>query len=64
MNIMMLLEMTSGTFPDRVAFVDGSSGARLTYSELFDAAGRRAAAIQASGSNRVGMLDVLSLIHI
>ena len=61
MNIMMLLEMTSGTFPDRVAFVDGSSGARLTYSELFDAAGRRAAAIQASGSNRVGMLDVSSL---
>tara|TARA_Y100001934_G_scaffold168732_1_gene200595 strand:+ start:5503 stop:7011 length:1509 start_codon:yes stop_codon:yes gene_type:complete len=60
-NIMMLLEMTSGTFPDRVAFVDGSSGARLTYAELFDAAGRRAAAIQASGSNRVGMLDVSSL---
>ena len=26
MNIMMLLEMASATFPDRVAFVDGTEG--------------------------------------
>ena len=61
MNIMMLLEMTSGTFPDRVAFLDGTSGASLTYSQLFEAAGTRAAALGESGCSRMGMLDVSSL---
>ena len=61
MNIMMLLEMTSATFPDRVAFVDGEDGTRLTYQELFDNAGRHAARLQSGGFSRVGMLDVSSI---
>ena len=58
---MMLLEMAQGTFPDRVAFVDGSSGNRLTYAELYDAAGQQAAALREREVTRFGMLDVSSL---
>lgn len=61
MNIMMLLEMTSATFPDRIAFVDGEDGTRVTYQELFDTAGRHAAHLQNGGFSRVGMLDVSSI---
>jgi len=61
MNIMMLLEMASATFPERVAFVDGHSGDRLTYQDLFDNAGRHARVIREGGYARVGMLDVSSL---
>ena len=61
MNIMMLLEMTSGAFPDRIAFTDGSSGASLTYAELFAAVGKRAAVLQASGAQRLVKLDVSNL---
>ena len=61
MNIMMLLEMAAATFPDRTAFVDGSSGERISYQELFDSAGQKAAQIGAGGFSRVGMLDVSSL---
>lgn len=61
MNIMMLLEMTSATFPDRVAFVDGEDGTRVTYQELFDNAGRHAARLQSGGFSRIGMLDVSSI---
>ena len=45
MNIMMLLEMTSGAFPDRTAFTDGSTGRALTYAQLFEAARSRAASV-------------------
>ena len=55
MNVMMLLEMASGAFPDRPAFTDGERGLTYTYSELFEAARSRAGSIQAQG---------LSLIHI
>ena len=61
MNIMMLLEMTSGTFPDRTAFTDGSTGVALTYSELFEAAKRRAATLRASDAERMVKLDVSNL---
>ena len=61
MNIMMLLEMTSGAFPDRVAFTDGSSGQSLTYGQLFEAARTRAASVQASDAQRFVKLDVSNL---
>ncbi len=61
MNVMMLLEMASAAFPERLAFTDGSSGASFTYQQLFDAAGKRAATIQASGASRLVKLDVSNL---
>ena len=61
MNIMMLLEMASATFPERVAFLDGSSGQSLTYEQLFNAAGRRAASLREHGCSRMAMLDVSTL---
>ncbi len=61
MNIMMLLEMASGAFPDRPAFTDGSTGQSLTYAELFDAATKRAATVRASGADRLVKLDVSNL---
>jgi acyl-CoA synthetase (AMP-forming)/AMP-acid ligase II len=59
MNLMMLLEMASATFPDRVAVQNGDE--RLTYGELFAAAGRAAHEIQASGAKHVAVLDESSL---
>ena len=59
MNIMMLLEMASQGFGDRVAFTNGKDS--LTYQQLFDAAGAAAAKIKASGVQHVVMLDVSSL---
>ena len=61
MNVMMLLEMASAAFPERLAFTDGSSGASYTYQQLFDAARLRAGTIQASGANRLVKLDVSNL---
>ena len=61
MNIMMLLEMASATFPDRIAFVDGHDGQRLTYQELFESAGKQAQLIKDGGFSRLAMLDVSSL---
>ena len=61
MNIMMLLEMASATFPDRVAFVDGHSGDRLTYQQLFESSGKQAARLRDGGYSRLGMLDISSL---
>lgn len=58
---MMLLEMASATFPDRVAFVDGSDRSALTYGELFSAARKRAATLSSAGCSRMAMLDVSSL---
>jgi acyl-CoA synthetase (AMP-forming)/AMP-acid ligase II len=59
MNVMMLLEMASQGFGDRVAFTNGDDS--LTYQELFDAAGAAAAQIRQSGCKHVAMLDVSSL---
>ena len=61
MNIMMLLEMASGAFPDRPAFTDGGTGQTFTYAELFDAAKARAATVRASGASRLVKLDVSNL---
>jgi len=61
MNIMMLLEMTSGAFPDRTAFTDGSTGQSITYAQLFEAAGARAASVRASDAQRLVKLDVSNL---
>ncbi len=61
MNIMMLLEMASGAFPDRTAFTDGSSGQSLTYAQLFEAVRNRAASVRASEAERLVKLDVSNL---
>ena len=61
MNIMMLLEMVQGTFPDRKAFTDGSSGASYTYNQLFEAVRMRAASVKDSGASRLVKLDVSNL---
>jgi acyl-CoA synthetase (AMP-forming)/AMP-acid ligase II len=59
MNLMMLLEMAASGFGDRVAFQNGAD--KLSYSELFGAAGRAAATVSASGCKRLAVLDVSSL---
>lgn len=61
MNLMMLLEMASSAFPERVAFTDSSTGQALTYEQLYTAAGRRAASLRSSGASRMAMLDVTSV---
>jgi acyl-CoA synthetase (AMP-forming)/AMP-acid ligase II len=59
MNLMMLLEMAASGFGERVAVVN--EGQRLTYAELFQAAGAAADAIAASGAKHAAILDVSSL---
>ena len=59
MNLMMLLEMASGSMGDRVAFVNGDD--RLTYAELFESAGRAAHALRESGVDHLAFLDESSL---
>ena len=61
MNIMMLLEMASGGFGDRIAFTNPEDNVSMTYAELFAAAGATAAHIKASGASRFVMLDITSL---
>ena len=61
MNIMMLLEMADGAFPDRAAFTDGSTGQSFSYAELFAAAKKRASSVQANGASRLVKLDVSNL---
>jgi acyl-CoA synthetase (AMP-forming)/AMP-acid ligase II len=56
---MMLLEMASQGFGDRVAFTNGDDS--LTYQELYEAAGAAAAQIKKSACEHVAMLDVSSL---
>jgi len=56
---MMLLEMAAQGFGPRVAVQNGDD--RLTYQELFDAAGVAADEIRASGAKHVALLDVSSL---
>jgi len=58
---MMLLEMATTGFGDRVAFTDPGAGASITYQELYDAAGAAAHHIRKSGAARVAMLDVSNL---
>ena len=55
MNLMMLLEMASSAFGDRVAVTHDQTS--LTYGELFTAVGRAAAGIKASGAEHLAYLD-------
>ncbi len=59
MNVMMLLEMATHGFGDRVAFTQGAE--QITYHELFAAAGQAAASVKQAGSSYLAMLDVSSL---
>ncbi len=56
---MMLLEMAASGFGDRVAVQ--SRDERLTYVELFRAAGNAAAAVADSSAERLALLDINSL---
>jgi len=51
--------MATDGFGDRVAIQNG--GARLTYAELFAAAGAAAHTVAATGAERLAVLDVNSL---
>jgi len=55
----MLLEMAASGFGERVAVQNGSD--RLSYAELFAAAGAARALIEETGAQHVGILDVNSL---
>ena len=59
MNLMMLLEMASSGFGERVALTH--AGRSLTYNELLRAAKRARASVEAAGVERVAMLDTSSL---
>jgi len=59
MNLMMLLEMAADGFGERVAIQNGAD--RLTYAELFAAAGGAAADVAGAGVERLAVLDVNSL---
>lgn len=59
MNLMMLLEMAAGAYGERVAFQNGDD--RLTYQQLFDAAGALAASLDDGRTQHLAMLDVSSL---
>ncbi|HPG29054.1 MAG TPA: class I adenylate-forming enzyme family protein, partial [Myxococcota bacterium] len=59
MNLMMILEMAAGAFGDRVAFQNGED--RLTYQQLFDAAGALAAHLDDGRTKHLAMLDVSTL---
>ncbi len=55
----MLLEMAAGAGGDRVAFQNGAD--RLTYQQLFDAAGALAASLDDGRTQHLAMLDVSTL---
>jgi len=59
MNLMMLLEMASSSFGERVAVQNG--GATLTYEELFRASTGVAAQLKESSAEHLSLLDVSSL---
>ncbi|MBW2495687.1 MAG: acyl--CoA ligase [Deltaproteobacteria bacterium] len=59
MNLMMLLEMAAGAYGDRVAFQNGED--RLTYQQLFEAAGVLAGSLDDGRTKHLAMLDVSTL---
>jgi len=59
MNLMMILEMAAGAMGDRVAFQNGPD--RLTYQQLYDAAGALAASLDDGRTQHLAMLDVSTL---
>jgi long-chain acyl-CoA synthetase len=58
MNLMMLLEMASTSFGERVAVQNADTS--LSYADLFSAAGRAAQRVQSTGATRLAVLDVSS----
>ena len=58
MNLMMLLEMAHQSHRERPALTSG--GATWSYTELYEAAGRAARGLRASGAAHAGLLDVSS----
>ena len=56
---MMLLEMAASSFPERVAVTSGDD--RLTFGELFAAAGAAARDLRECGASHAAVLDVSSL---
>ena len=58
MNIMMLLEMASSGFGDRVAI--GTGDESLTYQQLFDQASRAATHFATTEADHVGLIDTAS----
>ena len=59
MNLMMLLEMAAGAYGDRIAFQNGDD--RLTYQDLFNAAGALAATLDDGRTKHLAMLDESTL---
>ena len=59
MNLMMLLEMAAGAYGDRIAFQNGDD--RLTYQQLFNAAGALAATLDDGRTKHLAMLDESTL---
>ncbi|MBK7949008.1 MAG: acyl--CoA ligase [Deltaproteobacteria bacterium] len=59
MNLMMILEMAAGAMGERVAFQNGAD--RLTYQQLFDAAGALAASLDDGRTKHLAMLDISTL---
>src|SRR5262245_26199842 len=60
MNLMMLLEMAASGLGDRVAIQNADE--RLSYAELFAAAGAAGAELRAAGVARAALCDVNSLV--
>jgi len=59
MNLMMLLEMATDGFGDRIAIQNGA--VKLSYAQLFAAAGAAAHSVAETGAERLAVLDVNSL---
>ncbi len=59
MNLLMLLEMAASGFGERTALVNETE--RMSYAQLFAAAGGAARALRETGAQRVAVLDVNSL---
>jgi long-chain acyl-CoA synthetase len=55
MNLMMLLEMAAGAYGDRIAFQNGDD--RLSYQQLYAAAGALAASLDDGRIKHLAMLD-------
>ena len=60
MNLMMLLEMASSAFGDRVA-IGGHDGSGITYQDLYNRSGRASELLSQHGSEHVSLLDESSL---
>ncbi|MBU98236.1 MAG: AMP-dependent synthetase [Acidimicrobiaceae bacterium] len=60
MNLMMLLEMASSAFGDRVA-IGSHDGSGITYQDLYNRSGRASELLSQHGSEHVSLLDESSL---